>query len=155
MAIRKAAMKAVIELDHSEKWAQAIKYPSRSDLPTFFLPGTQCFFYSAAERKVRKGRSSRSTPGNWHGPAVVIGTEWDQGQQKESYWIRYNGRCRLAPPENLRYATMEECLTREQVVQDIKSSLDALSEERKPFTFDDDRKFWCPLEERPAKRPYQ
>ena len=82
MEIRKAAMKAVVELDHSEKWAQAIKHPSRSDLPTFFVPGTQCFFYAAAERKVRKGRMSRTTPGNWHGPAVVIGTEWDQGSRK-------------------------------------------------------------------------
>ena len=44
MEIRKAAMKAVVELDHSEKWAQAIKYPSRNDLPTFFVLGSQCFF---------------------------------------------------------------------------------------------------------------
>ena len=82
MRIRKAAMKAVIELDHSEKWAAAVKYPSRTDLPIFLLPGSQCFFYAAAGKKNRKGRRSASTPHNWHGPAVVIGTEWDQGQQK-------------------------------------------------------------------------
>ena len=69
MEIRKAAMKAVVELDHSEKWAQAIKFLSRNEPPTFFVPGSQCFFYSAAERKNRKGRQSRSTAGNWHGPA--------------------------------------------------------------------------------------
>ena len=38
MEIRKAAMKAVIELDHSEKWAEAIKYPSRTEAANFFLP---------------------------------------------------------------------------------------------------------------------
>ena len=82
MEIRKAAMKAITELDHSEKWAAALKYPSRSDVPNFFLPGAQVFFYSAGTKKNRKGRSSRSTPGNWHGPAVVIGTEWDRDQSK-------------------------------------------------------------------------
>ena len=133
-------MKAIIELDHSEKWAAALKYPSRADLPNFFLPGTQVFFYSAGTKKNRKDRASRSTPGNWHGPAVVIGTEWDKDQSKESYWLRYQGRCRLVPNENMRYATMEESLSREQVVDQIKSSLTSLSEERKPFTFDDDRK---------------
>ena len=64
MEIRKSAMKAVIELDHSEKWAAALKYPSRSDLPNFFLPGAQVLFYSAGTKQKRKGRMSRSTPGN-------------------------------------------------------------------------------------------
>ena len=73
MDIRKAAMKAVIELDHSEKWAAAIKFPSRTASPNFYLPGTQVFFHSAGVKKNRKGRQSISTPGNWHGPAVVIG----------------------------------------------------------------------------------
>ena len=82
MRIRKAAMKAVIELDHSEKWAAAVKYPSRTDLPIFLLPGSQCFFYAAAGKKNRKGRRSASTPHNWHGPAVVIGTEWGHGTTK-------------------------------------------------------------------------
>ena len=82
MEIRKTAMKAVIELDHSEKLAQAIKFPSRTEFPNISLRGTQVFFYSAGSKKNRKGRQSRSTLGNWHGPAVVIGTEWDQGGRK-------------------------------------------------------------------------
>ena len=44
------------------------------------------------------------------------------------------------PSENLRNATLEESLSREQVVEEIKSSLTSLTEERKHFTFDDDRK---------------
>ena len=82
MEIRKSALKAVIELDHSEKWAAAVNFPSRTEFPNFYLPGTQVFFYSAGVKKNRKGRQSRSTPGNWHGPAVVFGTEWDQGERK-------------------------------------------------------------------------
>ena len=70
----------------------------------------------------------------------MIGTEWDQNQQKESYWLCYQGRCRLVPDENHREATLEESLSREKVVEEIKSSLTSLAEEKKPFTFDDDRK---------------
>ena len=139
MQIRQAAMQPVVELDHNEKWAAAVKYPSRTDLLIFLLPGSQCFFYAAASKKNRKGRRSASTPHNWHGPAVVIGTEWDQGQQKESYWIRYNGRCRLVPPQNIRHASLEESLSREAVIQEIKASLNSMAKESGVFSYDDDR----------------
>ena len=55
MEIRKAAMKSVIELDHSEKWAAAIKFPSRTEFPNFYLPGEQVFFYSAGTKAEKKG----------------------------------------------------------------------------------------------------
>ena len=55
MEILEAAMKAVIQLDHSEKRAQAVKYPSRNEMPKFFVPGAQVLFYSDAEKKNRKG----------------------------------------------------------------------------------------------------
>ena len=42
---RKAAMKAVVELDHRDKWAEAIRFPSRRRDPQIFLPGNQVFFY--------------------------------------------------------------------------------------------------------------
>ena len=83
---------------------------------------------------------TRGSPGNWHGPAVVIGTELDQGERKESYWLRYQGRCRLVPSENLRNATLEQSLSREMVVEEIRTSITAMTEERKPFSYDDDRK---------------
>ena len=148
MEIRKAAMCSIIELDHSEKWAAAIKYPSRAEVPQLFLPGNQVFFFKAApgkkggkkiKGKPNKGRSARSVPDRWYGPAVVIGNEWDQNQKKESVWIRYAGRCSLVAYEHLRHATLEEALTQEQVVQSIKDGLCQLSEERKPFTYDDNR----------------
>ena len=39
LAFRRSAMKAVIELDHSQKWAEAIKFPSRPTEVQLFLPG--------------------------------------------------------------------------------------------------------------------
>jgi hypothetical protein len=69
----------------------------------------------------------------------VIGSEWDEGNKKESYWIRYAGRCRLVPTQHLRYATLTECLSQEQVMQQIRESIVQLSEEKKPFTFEDNR----------------
>ena len=41
----KIAMKAVIELDHSDKWAAACKYPSRPAETNLFLPGHQVMFW--------------------------------------------------------------------------------------------------------------
>ena len=42
--LRKIAMKAVIELDHSDKWAAACKYPSRpAETNLFYLVIKSCF----------------------------------------------------------------------------------------------------------------
>ena len=56
MKIRAAAFKAIIDLDHSSKWAQAIKYPSRTEksLVSLFLPGQQVFFWKKASNKQHK-----------------------------------------------------------------------------------------------------
>ena len=45
MTFRKVAMKAVIDLDHSEIWANAIKFPSRPQETDLFLPGHQVAFW--------------------------------------------------------------------------------------------------------------
>ena len=134
MDFRRAAMKAVVELDHSTKWSQAIRQPTRSEVPTVFLPGNQVFFWRG-QGKAKKGRHSRSATHYWEGPAVVIGHEWDDGTQRNSYWIRCAGQCRLVPGINLRFATMEECLSQEQLLQELKGGMVQLSEERKPFEF--------------------
>ena len=69
----------------------------------------------------------------------MIGHGWDDGTQWNSYWIRCAGRCRLVPAENLRYATLEECLSQEQLLAKLRDSITQLSEEKKPFEFDDPR----------------
>ena len=67
----------------------------------------------------------------------MIGHTWDDGTQRNSYWIRRGGRCRLAPGENLRRATLEECLSQEQLLAELRDSITQLSEEKKPVEFDD------------------
>ena len=43
---RRAAMRSVVELDHSTKWSNAIKAPVRPEVPTIFLPGNQAVSYT-------------------------------------------------------------------------------------------------------------
>ena len=54
MDFRRSAMRAVVELDHSTKWSQAIQKPTKSEVPTVYLPGNQVFFYRTRVR-VRRG----------------------------------------------------------------------------------------------------
>ena len=63
--IRCEAMKAVIELDHSDKWAQAIKFPSRKAEVTLFLPGHQVIFWKQATKGTKLGGRRRRTPARW------------------------------------------------------------------------------------------
>ena len=64
MDFRKAAMKAVVELDHSTKWQEAIKFPSRPHEVTLFLPGHQVAFWRKAQNQNLKGRMAR-IPARW------------------------------------------------------------------------------------------
>ena len=95
---RRAAMRSIVELDHSTKWSNAIKQPVRPEVPTVYLPGYQVFFHRKG--KGNKGRRSRSAARCWEGPAVVIGHEWGDGTQRNSYWIRCAGQCRQIPGTN-------------------------------------------------------
>ena len=52
MQIRKAAVKALIDLDHSEKWADAIKFPSRASHCAMSLPGHQVFSWKRQRQLV-------------------------------------------------------------------------------------------------------
>ena len=44
MNFRRAAMKAVVELDHSTKWSQAIRQPTRPEVPTASSLGIKSSF---------------------------------------------------------------------------------------------------------------
>lgn len=54
MTYRTLAMKAVIDLGHSERWKDAIKYPSKPIEAKYVLPGEQVFFW-------KRGRHARLT----------------------------------------------------------------------------------------------
>ena len=83
LAFRKSGMKAVIDLDHSTKWAEAIKFPSRPENVQLFLPGHQVAFWRQAKGTPGKGRRAK-IPARWR-LGVVIGHEWDTERMSDSY----------------------------------------------------------------------
>ena len=123
--IRKAAMKAVIDLDHSEKWKEAIKFPSRKAFAPVFLPGHQVFFWKKGGTPSNlKGKGAR-LPERWYGPGVIIGHEWEEQAQRDSYWVSYGGKCFLMAGTHLRHAEFEECLSHEKFIKSINYVLSA------------------------------
>ena len=78
-------MKAVIELDHSDKWTAACKYPSRLAETYLFLPGLQVTFWrgqpprKTGEKIAKSGKAGGAKgPERWYGPGVIIGHDWDR-----------------------------------------------------------------------------
>ena len=111
LAFRRSAMKAVIELDHSQKWAEAIKFPSRPTEVQLFLPGHQVALWRKQKAQPLKGRGAK-IPQRWR-LGVVIGHEWDGNRMTDTYWVSSEGRCYLVAGEHMRHAEMEEVLSRE------------------------------------------
>ena len=134
LAMRKAAMHRVVEMDHSSAWLEAIKYPSRPSEPMLFLPGNQVYYWKKAGSKSTKGRMSRSRTGSeWHGPGVIIGHDWDDKRQLSSYWVAHNGRCFLIPYEHLRHAEHEELMAEDEMVKEMKKTMDLVARKRQAF----------------------
>ena len=124
MELRRAAMKTVVDLDHSEKWKDAIKFPSRKAECAYFLPGHQVFFWKKSNQPSNlRGKRARLVE-RWYGPAVVVGHEWDGDAQRDSYWVSYGGKCFLVAGTHMRHAEFEECLTHEKFVEEMKKAFD-------------------------------
>ena len=124
MQFRKSAMISLINLDHSEKWSDAIKFPSRKSESAMFLPGHQVFFWKKAQTASNlKGKRAR-LPERWYGPGVIIGHEWDQTAARDSYWVSYGGKCFLVAGTHLRHAEFEECLVHEKFVEELKKAFE-------------------------------
>ena len=78
--IREAALKAIITLDHHDKWMEGCRYPSRTSTGPYF-PGDQVFYWRKAKGpKNLKGRMARLYE-RWRGVGVIIGREWDTKNQ--------------------------------------------------------------------------
>ena len=105
--MREAAMKAVVQLDHDEKWKRALKYTSRTTGDQFF-PGDQVFYWRRqGSGKTFKGRRA-ALASRWHGPAVVIGREWEKDRQTSSYWVQHGHELLMVSGLHVRIASLEE-----------------------------------------------
>ena len=112
-------MEALIDLDHSEKWNDAKKFPSRAAHGSLFLLGHQVFFWKKAKTASSlKGKRSRLVE-RWYGPGVVIGHEWDGAAHRDTYWVSYGGTCFLVAGTHMRHAEFEECLSHEKFVEEL------------------------------------
>ena len=124
MELRRTAMKALVDLDHSDKWRDAIHFPSRKAECSMFLPGHQVFFWKKAQTGSNlKGRKGRLVE-RWYGPGVIVGHEWDQTVQRDSYWVSYGGKCFLIAGTHLRHAEFEECLSHDKFVDELKAAFE-------------------------------
>ncbi len=121
MEIRKAALTAVIDVDHSTKWAQAIQFPSRPSEVSLFLPGNQVFFWKKQKTQL-KGRRARM-PTRWYGPAIVIGHEFNVKNKMDSYWVSYGGHCVLVAGQHLRHAELDELIAQEDFIKQLKEAM--------------------------------
>ena len=119
MAFRKSAMKAIIDLDHSTKWSDAIKFPSRPTEVQLFLPGHKVAFWRAGNTK--KPRRAQM-PSRWR-LGIVIGHDWDEVHQLDAYWLSSGGRCFLVPGQHMRHVEMEEVMSHEHRMQEAHAAL--------------------------------
>jgi hypothetical protein len=153
IAFRKSAMKQIVELDHSTKWAEAIKFPSRSVDVQFFLPGHQIAFWRRGNSKKGKARSGRE-PDRWR-LGTVIGHEYDGKNQLDSYWTSSDGNCFLVPAQHMRHATMEEVLSTEGVMRSATKTLESLQRDPTNFKWYDMRRPLRPDEVEPPGVLYE
>ena len=83
-----------------------------------------------------KGRMARR-PERWfplNGPAIVIGHEWDEKRQCDSYWLSYGGSCTLVPGSHIRHAEMEELMAEDTFFSELKKSFADATKDTFPFT---------------------
>ena len=108
LKIRQEALKAISDLDHSQRYHRAIAAGPNFHGHQVYIPGAQLYYWRAlgAQNKM-KGRRRRLRD-RWHGPGTVIGHEMRDGVQSNALWISHGGYLRLAAPQHVRSASPEE-----------------------------------------------
>ena len=128
IAIREAALKAVITLDHHTKWHEACKTLSRSNNGPYF-PGDQVFYWRRARSpKNLKGRNARLYE-RWRGVAVVVGREWDANKTSSAYWISHGGELMLVSQHHLKFASPEERYAQDWIAGQMSKAFDELGKD--------------------------
>lgn len=135
LAIREAASKAVVHLDHSEKYHEAI---SRLPLPEHgpFLPGAQVYYWQAQGAAHRSKGRRRRQHDRWRGPATVIGRETREDGQRTAYWLSHGGRLRLVAAAHIRTASREEQLADSEIMKKLTEISNDLQVDRSQLVYD-------------------
>ena len=127
LQIRQDAMKAIVDLDHSQRYHRAIAMRPSLEGPHVFLPGAQVFYWQAQGAAGRfRGRRRRQFD-RWRGPGTVIGREMRDGQEREGYWVSHAGHLRLIAPQHLRPAAREEQISEHDAIRRLNKIVDELS----------------------------
>lgn len=135
MNYRKLACNAVIALDCTHSWKDAIMYPSILVDTKFYLPAEHVFSWERGlqarltdDQENRKeytmSRPARQVE-RWYGPAVVTGHAYDGEARIDAYWISFGGTYALVSGLHLTLAEVEERLATDAYMQDIRISLQA------------------------------
>eukprot|EP00971_Amphidinium_carterae_P204849 4065381-Amphidinium_carterae.1 len=125
--VREGAMKALLELDCSDRWRRLLSGAPRGQTQTTFEPGSQVYFWRRARTTANlKGRRARLAE-RWHGPCFVLANERQSRLGgTNGVWLAHHGYLLLVPPEHVRSATFEERLAQHEfhtVVRDFHQQL--------------------------------
>ena len=99
---RQEAMKALIDLDHSQRYHRAIAARPNLRGHQVYLPGAQVYYWQAQGAKNKmKGRRRRQHD-RWRGPRTMIGHEMRDGVQSNALWTSHGGHLRFVAPQHVR-----------------------------------------------------
>jgi transposase InsO family protein len=129
MQIREAAMKAVVMLDHDEKWREGIARRLKSE-PKEFFPGNLVLYWQQHRTRQNARGRRRKDPYRWHGPAVVIGREWDHRHQTHMYWISHAGVLQFVAADHLKPVKDEHVPDAQRLREEVQAAAEATDNPR-------------------------
>ena len=133
LKIRQEAMKAIIDLDHSQRYHRAIAARPNLRGHQVYLPGAQVYYWQAQGAKNKmKGRRRRQHD-RWRGPGTVIGHEMRDGVQSNALWISHGGHLRLVAPQHVRSASPEEQVSEHDSMRRLRSIMEDFSRSQMEF----------------------
>ena len=133
LKIRQEAMKAIVDIDHSQRYHRAIASRPSLQGHQVYLPGAQVYYWQAAGSKGKlKGRRRRQQD-RWRGPGTVIGHEMRDGAQSNALWISHGGHLRLVAPQHVRPASPEEQISEHDSMRRLSSIIEEFSRSQLEF----------------------
>jgi len=133
LKIRQEAMKAIIDLDHSQRYHRAIAARPNLRGHQVYLPGAQVYYWQAqGARSKMKGRRRRQHD-RWRGPGTVIGHEMRDGVQSNALWISHGGHLRLVAPQHVRSASPEEQVSEHDAMRRLRAIMEDFARSQMEF----------------------